>query len=401
MGRKLNLVAAVFLMAAGFAFGQSVILKSPHGGESWQLGTFQMITWEPVNYTGNVTILLYKDGVKMGAVAKKISAALKEHKWEVGKHAKGTAAPGSGYKIWICSEDWSFKDISKNPFSLTPASLQMIKAQPPPAGPVLIYKTVPLDQINVKKYPNPAASKLTYKIAKMNNQFSIEELKVIGTVENIGPAEFKYGGTATLYRGSEIAAQKNFGTLYSRQSFQVEFSVRESYDFTSQGLQYPVDYYLKIAFNPGIQAKPEEIDGDMGNNEKKLSGATVAKEAYQTYANGYRQQLTSLINQYRQGKGLNPLALDSCISSAAQGHSEWMAVNKTFNHAGKNGSSHQARCQWAGCACSHENIYNGGMSPSEAFNAWKASPGHNATMLGALAKIGIGICGGWITADFD
>jgi uncharacterized protein YkwD len=111
--------------------------------------------------------------------------------------------------------------------------------------------------------------------------------------------------------------------------------------------------------------------------------------------------LAALINQHRQAAALNPLGLDACIANAAQGHSEWMNVTHIFSHTGKNGSSHQQRCQWAGCSCGNENIYNGGMSPADAFNAWKASPGHNATMLGAFTKIGIGICGGWITADFD
>jgi uncharacterized protein YkwD len=41
------------------------------------------------------------------------------------------------------------------------------------------------------------------------------------------------------------------------------------------------------------------------------------------------------------------------------------------------------------------------MSALDALNAWKGSPGHNATLLGNFTRIGIGICGGWITADFD
>jgi hypothetical protein len=272
--------AVLFIASAGFIPGQSVTVKAPNGNESWPLGTMQLITWDPVGYDGNVHIELHKDGAKVGLIANKISAGLKQYKWEAGKFAGGTAVAGSGYRIWIWGEAGSFKDFSDKSFTLAAApGLQMMQAKPLPAAPFQQLQMRPLDQLNVKKLPNPAATALAYKIIKMNNQFSIEELRITGTVENIGPAEFQYSGTATLYRGTEIAAQKNFAKLTTRQSFTVEFSVREGFDYTSQGLTFPVDYQLKIAYAPGIQAKPEEIDGDMGNNVKNLPGITIAKDA--------------------------------------------------------------------------------------------------------------------------
>ncbi len=139
----------------------------------------------------------------------------------------------------------------------------------------------------------------------------------------------------------------------------------------------------------------------MGNNEKQLPGLTIANDVYENYTANYRQQLAALINQHRQSSGLKALALDPCISSAAQGHSEWMVANNVFDHVGKNGSEEATRCQWAGCSCSAENIYYGSDAPSDAFNAWKASSGHNANMLGGYAKMGIGVYGGHATLDLE
>ena len=394
--------AALVLAVSVCAFSQSITLLAPNGGDDWQLGTERAISWSISGYNGVLNILLIKDGVESGFIAKNVSPAAGAYKWTVGKLLNGQAVAGDGYRVRIGSPDWSLKDATNGKFKLSPAVYQMLPAKPLPAAPIGNLQLIPLNQLNVKKLPNPAAVKLGFQILEMNNQFSIEKLRVIGTVENIGPAEFQYSGTATLYRGSDIAAQKTFGKLGSRQSFTVEFFVREGYDFTAQGFSFPVEYKLQITYPPGIQAKPEEIDGDMGNNQAKLSGAVIAQEAYQSYAKSYRQQLAALINQFRQGNGLAPLALDACISNAAQAHSEWMKTTLTFSHTGKGGSSHQTRCQQAGCSCKNENIYNGGMSPKEAFTSWQGSTaGHKETMLGPFSKIGIGICSGWITADFD
>jgi uncharacterized protein YkwD len=393
--------AALFLAASLCAFSQTITLLAPNGGDDWPLGAEKTIAWSVTGYGGNLNILLLKDGTEVGYIAKNVSPAPGAYKWTVGKLLNGQAVAGDGYRVRVGSPDWSLKDATNGKFKLSPAVYQMIQAKPLPAAPVRDLQFIPLNQLNAKKLPNPAAVKLGFQILEMTNQFYIEKLRIVGTVENIGPAEFLYSGTATLYRGSDVAAQKTFGKLGSRQSFTVEFTVRESYDFTAQGLSFPVEYKLQIAYPPGIQAKPEEIDGDMNNNQAKLSGAVIAQEAYQSYAKSYRQQLAALINQYRQGNGLAPLALDACLSNAAQAHSEWMKTTGTFSHSGKGGSSHQTRCQQAGCACKNENIYNGGMSANEAFQEWKGSPGHNAAMLGPFSKIGIGICSGWITADFD
>jgi uncharacterized protein YkwD len=313
----------------------------------------------------------------------------------VGKLLNGQAVAGEGYRVRIGSPDWSLKDATNGKFELSEAPTKKLPAN------TSDLKFNRFDQPTVERRPNLAAVKLAYKLPALQNHWSINDLLVVGTVKNIGPGTFPFSGTATLYRGSDVAAQKSFGKVGYQESFTVEFTTSESYKFTAQGPVLNADFRLEIAYAPGIQARPEQIDANWGNNQAKLAGQVIAQDAYQTYAKSYRQQLAALINQYRQVNGLAPLALDPCISNAAQGHSEWMKTTNTFSHTGNGGSSHQSRCQQAGCSCKAENIYNGLDQPSGAFQAWKASPGHNAAMLGPYSKIGIGICGGWITADFD
>jgi uncharacterized protein YkwD len=394
MNSKSIWLAVMILAAPVCVFSQSITLLSPNGGENWQLGTEQAIAWSVTGYKGDLNILLLKDGVEAGFIAKNVSSAAGAYKWIVGTLLNGQAGAGDGYRVRVGSPDWSLKDASNGKFALSEALTKRLPANLSDRN--FNGSGMP----TVERRPNLAA-KLAYKLPVLQNHWSIDKLLIIGTVENIGPAGFPYSGMVTLYRGNDVAAQKSFGKVGYRESFTVEFIVSESYKFTAQGPVLYADYRLEITYAPGIQARPEQIDANWGNNQAKLVGHVIALDAYQTYAKSYRQQLTALINQYRQGNGLAPLALDPCISNAAQAHSEWMNTTNTFNHIGNGGSTPQSRCQQAGCSCHAENIYNGIDQPSGAFQAWKASPGHNAAMLGAFSKIGIGVCGGWITADFD
>lgn len=394
MHNKSIWLAALILAASVCAYSQSITLLSPNGGESWILGSEQAITWSVKGYNGSLSMMLTQNGVDVGLIAKNVSSAAGSYKWTAGTLLNGQAGVGEGYRVRIGSPDWNLKDASDNKFALSAA---LVKKMPANLSDLKFNR---FEQLTAERRPNLAA-KLAYQLPALQNHWSINGLLIIGTVKNMGPAPFPYSGTATLYRGNDVAAQKSFGKVGYQESFTIEFTTSESYKFIAQGPVLYADFRLEITYAPGIQARPEQIDGNWGNNQAKLAGNVIAQDAYQTYAKGYRQQLAALINQYRQGNGLAPLALDPCISNAAQAHSEWMNITNTFNHTGNGGSTPQSRCQQAGCSCKAENIYNGIDQPSGAFQAWKASPGHNAAMLGSFSKIGIGVCSGWITADFE
>ena len=118
--------------------------------------------------------------------------------------------------------------------------------------------------------------------------------------------------------------------------------------------------------------------------------------------NDYRIQLHNRINQYRQDKGLNSLALDPCLNKIAQEHSEWMDATGTFNHTGRNGSLPKQRCIASGCVCDAETIFfSTDVTGQNCFESWLRSSEHKKIMLGNHTKIGIGIAHGYVTAVYD
>jgi hypothetical protein len=95
-----------------------ITVTSPNGGESWQIGSSQTITWNAVGLTGLVKITLYKDGVWVGLIADNLDPAAGSFTWIVGQHSEGTAAAGSGYTIKIKEKDTLISDTSDLSFSL-------------------------------------------------------------------------------------------------------------------------------------------------------------------------------------------------------------------------------------------------------------------------------------------
>jgi hypothetical protein len=108
---------AAFALTAGGT--PSLTVTSPDGGESWTLGSTQDVTWSVANYSGNVHLVLFKDGVKIGNIARNLNAAAGSYSWTVGNYIGGTVAAGSGYTVRVTSTDFTVKDDSDAGFSLT------------------------------------------------------------------------------------------------------------------------------------------------------------------------------------------------------------------------------------------------------------------------------------------
>ncbi len=105
------------------------------------------------------------------------------------------------------------------------------------------------------------------------------------------------------------------------------------------------------------------------------------------------QAFLSLINAYRAQNGLGGLTVSTNLNRAATWMTNDLATNAYFSHTDSLGRSPYQRAidcgypQGAG-----ENLAAGGgwSSAQSAFDAWKASPGHNSNMLGAYYRqIGI------------
>ncbi len=129
------------------------------------------------------------------------------------------------------------------------------------------------------------------------------------------------------------------------------------------------------------------------------AGAGAAEKATQcsgandavTAANVATAERTLLceVNVYRVANGLAPLTADPALGRAARGHSEYMERTKQFAHEGIGDGNPSSRAAEAGFNCGGfdcvgENIAYSGFpstTPTDMFEQWRNSPGHNANML--------------------
>ena len=93
-------------------------LTAPNGGESWELGTTQNITWNANGYAGTVRLILFQKGIKIGQIAANLPAAQGSYSWTVGTHQNGTATAGVYYSIRLLAGDGSQDDFSDGPMTL-------------------------------------------------------------------------------------------------------------------------------------------------------------------------------------------------------------------------------------------------------------------------------------------
>jgi uncharacterized protein YkwD len=105
------------------------------------------------------------------------------------------------------------------------------------------------------------------------------------------------------------------------------------------------------------------------------------------------QQMLDLTNAVRQASGCPPLRLSPQLNEAAMRHSEDMAANDHFDHAGTDGSSHIARAAEAGYPGRYvgENIAAGNATPEDTLAQWMDSDSHRANVLDcSFTELGVG-----------
>ncbi|WIM95468.1 CAP domain-containing protein [Actinoplanes oblitus] len=102
--------------------------------------------------------------------------------------------------------------------------------------------------------------------------------------------------------------------------------------------------------------------------------------------------IVRLTNVQRAAHGCGALQLDARLTTAARGHSAYMAQSGAFSHTGKGGSNFVAREKAAGYAKpSAENIAWGYRTGKDVVTAWMKSPGHRANILNCKSKtVGVG-----------
>jgi len=137
MRKALCFVAGCIFIARA-VFAQSVTITSPNGGESWELGKTQNITWTYSGIPNNtkVKLMLRKDGAGVGDIVTDIPIGTNgagSFPWIVGAYGGGTAAEGQGYKLRIrpvSSQDPM--DSSNQTFAIAAASAPPSEPTPKP-----------------------------------------------------------------------------------------------------------------------------------------------------------------------------------------------------------------------------------------------------------------------------
>jgi hypothetical protein len=97
-----------------------ISVKTPNGGENWQIGTTQDITWVTKFISSNLRIVLFKNGVKVGNIVNSIDPSLGAYSWTVGQYQGGTELPGTGYLIQVREIGTDAGDRSDAVFTLIP-----------------------------------------------------------------------------------------------------------------------------------------------------------------------------------------------------------------------------------------------------------------------------------------
>lgn len=105
--------------------------------------------------------------------------------------------------------------------------------------------------------------------------------------------------------------------------------------------------------------------------------------------------LLSLINQYRSAHGRPTLSISTSLSRSAQWKAEHLGTERYFAHddrgIGRTWAQRIGDCGYPTSGYIAENLAAGIQSAQAAFDAWKASPGHDANMLKPdFHAIGIG-----------
>jgi uncharacterized protein YkwD len=102
--------------------------------------------------------------------------------------------------------------------------------------------------------------------------------------------------------------------------------------------------------------------------------------------------IATLTNQQRAAHGCKALKVDARLTTAARGHSTYMASSGSFSHTGASRSSFAYRIKKAGYPQpAAENIAFGYRSGTEVVKAWMASPAHRANILNCrITTVGVG-----------
>jgi hypothetical protein len=101
----------------------ALYITAPNGGETWPLGGSRSIAWTNTGVQGNLKLVLFQGGVKVGNIALNLPVSSGTYSWTVGSYLGGTAPAGGGYKIRAVDMNGVYSDYSDAPFSIAGLNL--------------------------------------------------------------------------------------------------------------------------------------------------------------------------------------------------------------------------------------------------------------------------------------
>ncbi|HDX7083245.1 TPA: sporulation protein [Clostridioides difficile] len=142
--------------------------------------------------------------------------------------------------------------------------------------------------------------------------------------------------------------------------------------------------------------KPESNKPEDNNNSDSTNKPDDNNNSGSTSENfsAYQKEVVDLVNVERAKAGLNPLTLDSSISSVATKKSQDMIDNNYFSHNSPTYGSPFDMLKKFGISykTAGENIAMGQKTPKEVVNAWMNSEGHRKNIMNPnFSKIGVGV----------
>jgi len=114
-------ITGLVIMLGAVLCAQSIVVKSPNGGEAWRKGTTHDITWDAAGISaGTFKITLWRGGANLGVIAANLTWDKRSFPWTVGTLAGGAALQGSGYSVKVRLQEQPVSDTSNGTFSITP-----------------------------------------------------------------------------------------------------------------------------------------------------------------------------------------------------------------------------------------------------------------------------------------
>ncbi|MGB3536001.1 MAG: CAP domain-containing protein [Microcoleaceae cyanobacterium] len=146
----------------------------------------------------------------------------------------------------------------------------------------------------------------------------------------------------------------------------------------------------EIVILEGIEASAISSD-DFDNGGVIVNGGSPITEP--PIDSSFVDEVVQLTNQFRQDNGLDPLSFDPQLATAAQTHSQNMAIEDFFSHTGVDGSNIGDRVDAVeyDFFTAGENIAAGYSTPETVVDGWINSDGHRANLLNPdFTEIGVG-----------